>query len=179
MRCARRPRLIWVIGQTLDKDWTSSHSALIISGKLIPISWETLPWHLIWALLCHILEKGNQIDPLFSIFHKKKSSGSRKTPQDLMHLDLQEDVHFILWKTLKKGSVWFPFSRIWLVGAGTCLGSVSQEPGGPFSENDSGQAGGHQIKFNKRRIPLLNLRLRLLFVFAEIKFLCTLFQVKI
>ena len=33
------------------------------------------------------------------------------------------------------------------MGAGTCLGSVSQEPGGPFSENDSGQAGGHQIKF--------------------------------
>ena len=32
----------------------------------------------------------------------------------LLGLELQEEVKFIFWKTLNKGSIWLPFTRIWL-----------------------------------------------------------------
>ena len=59
-------------------------------------------------------KKGTKLTPYSAFFTRRKvtsfwSSGSSKTPQDLMHLDLQKDFLSILWKTLKKGSVWFPF----------------------------------------------------------------------
>ena len=43
----------------------------------------------------------------------------------LLGLELQENVIFISWKTLNKGSIWFPFSRIWFLRARIrCHGSV-------------------------------------------------------
>ena len=64
---------------------------MTFSGKRLPGSQETLPWHLIQAPRNQIMEKGNQIDLLFKVFQKMKltfswSSISSKTPKDLMHL---------------------------------------------------------------------------------------------
>ena len=43
---------------------------LTFTGKQLPGSRETLQWHLIPAPRSHILEKGNQTDPLFRVLQK-------------------------------------------------------------------------------------------------------------
>ena len=51
----------------------------------------------------------------------------------LLGLEFQENINLIFWKTLNKGWIWSPFSRIWLLGARfRCLGSVSWKPGSHF-----------------------------------------------
>ena len=51
----------------------------------------------------------------------------------LLGLELQENVNLIFWNILEKGSIWFPFSKIWLLGARIrCHGSVFRELGGHF-----------------------------------------------
>ena len=51
----------------------------------------------------------------------------------LLGLELQENVIFISWKTLNKGSIWFPFSRIWFLRARIrCHGSVFRKLGVHF-----------------------------------------------
>ena len=51
----------------------------------------------------------------------------------LLGLEFQENINLIFWKTLNKGWIWSPFSRIWLLGARIrCHGSVSWKPGSHF-----------------------------------------------
>ena len=42
---------------------TDPYTSMTFSGKRLPGSLETFPWHLILAPRNHILEKGNQINP--------------------------------------------------------------------------------------------------------------------
>ena len=117
------------------------HPCIKIPGKWVPVSWETLPWHLILAHRNNILEKGNWIDPLFIIFQNKKltfSSSSRpsRSCRVLLGIELKEEVNF--WKTENKGSIKFLFHKIWSLGTGIrCHGSVSWESGRCFPENVS------------------------------------------
>ena len=63
----------------------------IFPRKSLPGLKETLPWRLIPASRNHILQKGNQIDPLLRVFQKLKftysySSSPSKTSTEVMHL---------------------------------------------------------------------------------------------
>ena len=97
---------IWIRFEShLNQFWIRSESVLTqtlnvhpfccrvlsITGKWSRSFRETFLWHLILALRRHILEKGNQIDPLFKIFQKMKftfcwSSRPNKAQTDLLHL---------------------------------------------------------------------------------------------
>ena len=62
-----------------------------ITGKWLPGFQETLPWHLILAPRSHILEKGDQIHPLFRVFQNMRlifswNSRPSKAQKDLIHL---------------------------------------------------------------------------------------------
>ena len=58
---------------------TDPYTSMTFSGKQLPGSQETFPWHLIPAPRNHILEKGNQINPSFKVLKKIKLTVAKQS----------------------------------------------------------------------------------------------------
>ena len=93
---------------------------------------------------------------------------------------------FFLWKMLNKGSIWFPFSRIWHRRAQIrCHGSVSQEMGINFPEIISAECD--KVQSLSRVCPMTQMSLgrrahlmksNLYEKFGQVQYLSRLVQVK-